>query len=64
VKSEEHAVRTWGFPWHFTAIFLKLEILVTIVADAFTENFRSSSRGASLIPICNVVFGNTFLQEL
>jgi hypothetical protein len=60
VKSEEHAVITWGFPWHFTAMFLKLVILITIVAGAFTENFRSSSHGVSVIPICSVVFVNTF----
>lgn len=64
MKSEEHAARAWGFPWHFTARFLSLAILVPIVAGAFTEHFQSSCHGASLIPICSVVFVNTFLQEL
>jgi len=63
VKSEEHATRAWDFPWHFIAMFLTLAILVTIVAGAFTEHFQSSSHGASLIPICSVVFVKTFLQE-
>jgi len=64
VKSEEHAARARGFPRHFTAMFLTLAIPVTIVAGAFTEHFQSFSHGASLIPMCSVVFVNTFLQEL
>ena len=64
MKSEEHAARAWGFPWHFTAMFLSLVILVTIVTGAFTEHFQSSSHDASLISMCSVVFVNTVLQEL
>jgi len=64
VKSEEHAVRAWGFPWHFIAMFLTLVFLVTIVAGACREHYRSFSHGASLIPVCSVVFVTAFLQEL
>jgi len=64
VKSEEHATKAGGFPWHFIAMFLTLALLFTIVAGAFRERFQSSSCGACLILICSIVFVNTFLQEL